>query len=261
MSITDMRRSRPRRVILIAVALAALLAPGLLRPNAARAYECVNHDDRPGNHCYGVTIWGSDEGRGTFAGGATTIQVPRMTYNTDWQHITAEMWVVDGPTGGWIEIGVFTGRSLDGSGNGSTVYFWADNRPNLGYIEHNLGNVPNGNYGYNTDVEIYRDPYTANQYHLYMRSSAGDVQHLPVSTNNSMQPSHVHIGQELYGRDGGISGQGRWSYNKWIGSDMVRHYQGVNGNPRIDNPPFAGWGVNQAPSQTGTGGNWYADCC
>ena len=256
--VLDWRTRWARGAAMIAI-LSQLLMTNLLHPASARAaYNCLNP------HCYGVNAWSG--ARGSFWGSSTTIKIAWSASPEINSHLTNEMWLIDNGNPDpkcmcWVEVGEFVGRTLDGSPTNVPIYFFADNRPVWGYAEHYVATVPNGNFGYNTDFEIYRNPGVANRFEVYIRSSAGDIYPSGLaSTSNSMQPTTINIGEELYGTDGAFSEQARWSYNKWITSTGTRYYQTNNGmGSPPNNPPYAGWGVNELPSQSSTGGAWYAD--
>lgn len=237
----------------------ALLIPSLLVPAPARAsYNCINP------HCYGINQWSG--ARGSFWGSSTTIRIPQSSSPETNSHLTNEMWLLD--TGNsdphcvcWIEVGEFVGRSFSGGPVNTPIYFWYDNRPVYGGSEHYIATIPGGNFGYNTDFEIYRAPGNYQRFEIYVRSSAGDVYPVGLaSVNNAMQPTTVQIGEEIYGTNGAYSEQGRYTYNKWIDTNGNRYYQTNTGDGvTAKNPPYAGWGVNELPSQSSVGGAFYAD--
>ena len=81
------------------------------------------------------------------------------------------------------------------------------------------------------------------------------------SSNNTMQPNAISIGEELTGTGGAYAPQPYWTNNRWVDTALFGYYQNRWEDYRIVmNPPYAGWGINQGPPQTSNGGTWYADC-
>ncbi len=79
------------------------------------------------------------------------------------------------------------------------------------------------------------------------------------STSNTMTPSAILPGQELFGTCCASANRAYYRYNQWEDSSGNWHYQTVNGTIHSDNPPYAGWSV--APSNFSTGGQMWANCC
>lgn len=253
------RWSRWLRGISAAAVFAVLLVSALLHPARAGAYNC-----RP-NHCYGFASWNG--ARNSFAGSDTTILVVPLSYqNAGGDFINHEMWLQDehnGACGGnlcWVEAG-YTYGSVAG-GPIKAQYFWAHQRPNLGYNEFAVGDIPASDYWNNTDFSIARDPNNASWYNVMIRSSVpGSVYSVTTSTSNPMQPEAIHTGTELSGFQGANSPQARFTYNRWIANDYNKYYQTSDGVVIHNDPPWTTWGAGYAPSQTTTGGQLYSSCC
>ena len=104
------------------------------------------------------------------------------------------MWLVQpGSTQYWVEAGYATYSSAFSH---TVQYFWADQRPSGGYNEHPLSSVASGDYGFPTYFNILY--VGSNQYRVSIQGyTSGSHQYY--STNNTMQPTLIQMGQELAG--------------------------------------------------------------
>src|SRR5436305_1038715 len=88
-------------------------------------YNCVNNSKDPSGHCYGLQWWGG-------ANGADTRITLHSTSGGN-GFVNNEMWLTTLTY--WVEAGVKSDTRFNPPD--SSVFFWADNRPNGGgYAEH-----------------------------------------------------------------------------------------------------------------------------
>jgi len=145
------------------------------------------------------------------------------------------MWL-DGNQGAyWVEAGYAT-YATDHANN--VEYFWADSRPNGGgYSEHVEGLVPSGDYGKYTNFQIYQ--LCCNSFYVVMYSPS--VTYNGTSTANSMSPSDVKIGQELFGLYGASAPTASFINNGYFDVNNNEHSYTTQGTYGGSSPPYKTW--------------------
>jgi len=155
----------------------------------------------------------------------------------------------------WIEIGYGTfapGTSPNPSCNTYVVcYFWADNRPNGGYHEHDLEVVPSGDYGYLTDVYIWWQG--ASIWNVELSSNSGFT-YENQSKDNPFNPKYIRVGTELAGTTGASSYPANFDYNQWEENGNWQ-YQTNSGTVQQQWPIVAYWLT--PPASGNYGGDFY----
>jgi len=244
------RAWRWRRITIALVTLFALIQTPFLDTSRAFAYSC-------GNHCYGVVHW---DGGSSYAGTSLLVRGLGAPDNGS-GFITNEIWFSDSANY-WVETGTTVGPVQGHGICNSDCYYWADYRPDYGYAEHFLANVPQTDYGKISVLGINNQG--GGTFHVlisgYNGAYGGD------STNNSMSPNVIQTGMELLGSSGGYALQAQYSTNLW--SDGNNYYDqtndGVNGPPGQSNDTSEvawGWVSGQRPSDPNSnGGTWYTQC-
>jgi hypothetical protein len=99
------------------------------------------------NHCYGIATWApAHPNHGT----RVHLNVDCMDVeNTGSNFITAEVWLIRGNY--WVEQGMAHGYPRN-----DRYWFWADNRPNYGYAEHDRNDLPHAlNTSYLVEIEHF----------------------------------------------------------------------------------------------------------
>lgn len=244
-----------RMALVVALALALVSASLVFQTHPARAYDCSSH-------CYGMNSW-----LGTTAGAVTDISVVPLqcpkascwSVNTgETAFITNEAWLTDRATGGnwWVEAGYHTYAQASGV---TVDYFWADMRPLFYYALHDLGPVPQGDFGRTAEFVISSvggcSPYTVGiaspNYYMYGQQS----------TDNAMTPNDIDIGQELSGYGGPSAPRAYFTGSQWEDYNGNFNYQTLDGSLYYNNPPYVGWSSGHKPSQSTTGGQLWTNCC
>jgi hypothetical protein len=214
--------------------------------------------------CHAINDWQN----GTINGSATQISVVHLTcsptYCSSGGFVDNEMWLQkltspNNPPGYqcpcyWVEAGYST---YSNDHLTRVDYFWADKRPIYGYVEHDLASVPSGDYGNYASVYINRSSsssfeVTINSPGYYFDGS---------STNNSMSPNDINIGQELYGTNGALAPNADLIDNAYIDTSNNFYYQTTMGNRTEDGPPYAWWAIYPTPPNSSTGGDLVTACC
>lgn len=222
---------------------------GLRAPAPAAAYYC------PGN-CLKKVIW--EGGRGTFRGALSTMTVPLGSYaTTDGAEIRHALWVTDlitpGNVNGFVVVGVFGGAVQ------SPYYYWGDQRPGQYYYQENMVVIPQGQFGYNVDLQAWHyDDNNGGQYILTLQPSAqGAIGYTRYSYPNSMQPTRSSIGVDT---SGGVAfSPVNWTYNKYMLNDYSVYYHLGMPNATAGGVPPDGYWI-QRPDQSPTGGIWHVAC-
>lgn len=216
---------------------------------AARpAYSCTPY------HCFGEVTWpGSNNGAHTTLGVVQLYCTPGATLCGQGWFVDNEMWVNAGSYY-WVEAGYSTYSNDHAT---SVDYFWADSRPNYGYFEHVLSSA-SSDYGNSVNLTIQR----AGSRTFEVSLVSPNFSWVDYSTNNSMSPNSITIGQELNAN----SASGAWANtavftnNQYVNAyTNTFHYQSLNGNQNVQNPPHAGWLTY--PSDSSTGGGFWTSCC
>lgn len=151
----------------------------------------------------------------------------------------------------WVEAGYI-------QGSGFEDYFWADNRPNGGFFYHELTEVPGADYGHATTFIINRTS-TTTKWLVDIYDSAGNSW-VNYSTNNSMAPNEIVIGQELAGGGGASAPRADFTHNVYY-SGSGSAYQNNQGSGFVAaRPPYGGIAAVPA-GNTNAGGDIYTYCC
>ncbi len=243
------------------------------------SYSCVMLNGMP-KHCYGIADW-SDNGHYPAINGAyTDISVvhlscpaPQCSYaNADF--IDDEIWVRDVahqasscPTykvGCWVEAGIIAEPSSPSSGT-TVWYFWADYRPGDSMLNyHPIAVVNSGDYGYNTVIDIYRTASsncnTSPRSGTFALSIISETHSYPqLSQRNCMTPDDINIGQELQGTNGASAPTAHFTFNYWVDTNGIAHYQTLNPSTPTPDAPVHDDLVTP-PSQSSTGGDFDTWC-
>ena len=259
-------KSRLRYVLHLGIAVVTLSVALHFTSSAgvpsALAYSCGNPSS---GHCYGITDW---NWTGTAANGSSTkisiVNLNCADYCND-GFIDDEMWLQQNgngacPTGAcWVESGYY-----HGSGVASTVYFWADSRPNGTFNLHFLSTVPTGDYSHTTTFTIVQTA-TWNQWEVVISDYVGN-QWINYSTNNGMTPDEIIIGMELAGPGGMSAPRADFTYNQWHSSAGWNYQTSGTGyvpfhNAPSPNPPPYGGTASSPNGSTNHGGDIYTYCC
>ncbi len=252
-------------VVLASLLLLYQISLGL-NPPIAHAYSCGNAGSGAG-HCYAYQDWPNP-----INGSRTDIRVVQLVCNSGCYNdgfIDNEMWLIQHnnsgcsvPGGGndcWVEAGYI---NLDGQGY--VTFFWADARPNGGFYFHNINAAYVGDFGNKVIFRITR--VSSNEFEVDKANdgctSQCSASWTYYSTNNTMAPNAIHIGQELAGSSGGASApNGHFTDNYWQSTrDNSWNAQNNDGNGlRCDNPPCIKYQVH--PGGNSTGGDIYTYCC
>ena len=122
--------------------------------------------------------------------------------------------------------------------------------------------MPAGDIGTNPYFEILRTDSTTHRIQIWS-NTLGVLEHWSGGNDPNQSPNRIDIGQELIGTSGAQSPDTRWTDNRWVHFDGANYhffYQARDGDfDIINNPPYAGWIT--PPSQSSTGGEWFATCC
>lgn len=212
------------------------------------------------SHCYGrVDYFGQP---GSFSGGATSIYVPTMTFNSPTDVLTNEMWIANFDNGTyWVEAGVLVGHSYAGSAQGQQVYFlgqWGvDNR----WSQRNFGVVPPGDINQYANVYIF--VCAPNQWCVVIESftlgtlSAGSETLWP----NSMPAEWQQLGEELSNEGNNdiqaYSDLALWANNRYRDNSGQYWPQARFGDGGANNDPPIASGWISSPGN-GNSGTWYA---
>jgi hypothetical protein len=243
-----------RIIVVVPLLVLSFLSVGsLVTTPIAHAYSCG------GNHCYGIQDW-----YGTVNGSETTITIANLSCTGGCVNdgfIDNEMWLSDEHTKAcvnnqysecWVEVG------YQNDGSGPTNHFWGDMRP----IDNAV------NYHPLMQASSYPTAYTldgvGNQQFevglVFLYPCRYGCRYTYFSTQNSMGPNHIKIGQELAGQTGGASAsRADFSNNYWQGAiNGGWNLQGYGNGPGVsyDSPPYAAW-VNNTPSSN----DFYTHCC
>jgi hypothetical protein len=251
-----------RVVVALVTALVLAEIGFLLHPLTARAYSC---GDLNINHCYAINDWSQFPSQDQ--GGETDVQVAQLTCNcSTWYggeagFIDDEMWVANyGDTrcsnqhnSCWVEAGYLTTTSAYST---TTNYFWADNRPNLGFTQHVLAQVPSGDYGHNANLLIWRNFGQTNRWIVDI--STPNYGYSTYSTSNDFNPTDIQIGQELAGTSGASASNAYFSDNYYV--DNMRNFvaETLDGSITYKPPPYDYWLVY--PHNSSSGGIFVTYC-
>lgn len=208
-------------------------------------------------HCYGVNDWFGGT-NGVFSA-ISVVHLSGADYLVDdeeWLFTSNRMCAIDNQ-GDTAFCDVEAGYIYRNGGN--EAWFWVDIRPNGGlYHEHDSPALASGDYGNVADMTINPNG-TPGQWSVQIvghSSSYGGT-----STNDSIAPNAIQIGQELYGFGGANAPKALFQDNEWLSSSSGWYYQYVDGtidyyrNP--NNPPWAGWDQGHDPAHYPYGGVLY----
>ena len=174
-----------RTRIIGALSAALALAVSVIALPQAEASGCVSP------HCYGVTRWPV-----THIYGIEEDLESYLLHSTDTStFVTSEMWLAtDNSDGGyWVEEGQASGYP---TGSASPFYYWADNRPGLGYSEHDLSIAFDLNTAYH-DYILY---VGNNSWAVHLSNTV-----LGTSTNNPGPANWASAGSETNGSSNQVS--------------------------------------------------------
>lgn len=252
------RYSLNTKALISVIAVAILLQTALFSFSsttiAAKAlYSCKYH-------CYGLVDWSKNQ-YPSIDGGQTVISMVELSCspsacgnaNPPW-FIDNEMWLYgNGGQNYWVE----DGYSTYSNGHSTRIdYFWADSRPNGGgYTEHDLATVPSGDFGHNSTFQIYGLCCSEYQVEIYSPSNIYNG----TSTANSMSPTDVVIGQELFGTSGASAPTANFVDNEYINTSGGGVYFTTAPNPQQSSPVHAVWAVK--PASGNSGGKLQTYCC
>lgn len=253
-------KSRLRYVVCLCIAIATVIAAlhisGYTRIPNALAYSCSTAEN-PSGHCYEVQRWPNP-----VTGSATNITVVHLSCvnNCVDGFIDDEMWLQEfnNPnctTGNcWVEAGYLIGSA-------SLEYFWADSRPNGGFFFHPITSVPGADFGHQTTFIINRTS-TTTKWMVDIYDGAGNSW-INYSTNNSMAPNQILVGQELAGAGGASAPRADFTHNVYYSGSGSAYQNSVgdgiitiNGAP----PPYAVMAARPA-GNANSGGDIYTYCC
>jgi hypothetical protein len=155
----------------------------------------------------------------------------------------------------WVEVGMISEPDFFSG----THYFWADMRPGDVFWFHDLGPVPNADKTAQTPTGFFISQPFLNEFQVAIISLQGTLI-FENSTNNTMVPDRVEMGQELYGTSGAHSA-GAADYT------FLTYYSGQFGLPigvtsstqLSGSPPFFSW-IHQPAGENG-GGEFQTQCC
>ena len=159
----------------------------------------------------------------------------------------------------WIEVGhgTFSGAFNCVVHTSCDEFFWADERPKLGYSEHVFNPLQQGDYNCNATFSITQIGG--------LRSGNFSVQIVPckspqikgTSTANGIAVDDINVGMDLHGTSGATAGYDYFTYNRWVDTNNSVHYQAVNGNGLYDpiTPPYIA--CSPCARDSSTGGTYY----
>jgi hypothetical protein len=258
-SIAKSQRSVRINEYLIALVFALLLSLVVLvyHPQAALAsYSCGNVSS---GHCYARVYWS----RST-SGAYVNIQVvslycnPQLCYgsngvNQEIGFVDNEMWFSQGSSY-WVEAGYSTYNTSNFETHNS--YYWADLRPGYAYAEHEIAQVPAGDYGGNVSIEIEQG--SGNTYDVFFGSNTWG--YTGYSTSNTMSPNTIWEGEELAGTGGASAPTAAFTSSQWLnGSTWV--YQTTSGTVQVTNSSVGNGYWSVPPNGSNQGGVWDDYCC
>lgn len=261
----DQERSYEVRFLVVVSLLIALLGATQLMTRPAHAYSCG--DATSGTHCYGITTSVSGyygmANDGLKASRTNILVVPMQCnacggINTTSGFIDNEMWLGDNHNPSqayWVEVGYKTESNFFSSWE---EYFWADVRPvdktvaNLNF--HNWGNIPSGDYQHTDTFYAWQDSQAVNQFDLAIHTTQGGS-FTGASTNNTMAPSLIQMGQELAGNAGAYAPFANYTYRYYTNSSGVE--KGIYGNYFFSNNPPPSIGSYLGA----TGYDFATNCC
>ncbi len=228
------------------VAFALLLVCSVLAivPRSALAYSCPP----TGVHCYALNSWNGDT-----RGVAGDISIAYI-YTNDGSNtsINNTIWLVDTTSNYWVEAGYR-------SNLGITNYYWGDVRPSDPmYRRHLMTQIPGQHYGSGLDINISRENDNTSFVAAFHVNAVGYSSY-NYSTNNTMIPGHIDIGQELSGTTGSHADPAAFTYNQWQTSDGYYHMQTDNGYTTYVGGPPQGY-FSEYPSASAIGGIWHSLC-
>ena len=214
---------------------------GGVRAVPQNSYNCVTNPKDKSGHCYGTQWWGG-------ANGADTRITLHSTSGGN-GFVNNEMWLSNLTY--WVEAGVKSDTRFNPPD--SSVFFWADNRPNGGgYAEHYSIILTGGDWSKpNTLTRITRSG-TSN---WNVSVNDGYTSLTGTSTNNNISISYIMIGMEVYGNANAAAPVNHFTDNRWLNGSNFQ-YQGNDGvNTEVYLPVSAGWTTD--PLHSSTGGDWY----
>lgn len=186
-----------------------LLSFGVVALILLGAQSCLPTYSCGDSHCYGQIR--SQDTAPPISRFTVTLDTPQLVAPKGpggQGHISDEMWLsqrtnplcncLNPPTctesgqfGCWVEVGI--GAQENFPDPNVAHYFWADNRPGLGYLFHDIGPVPTAQFGQAVTLEITRlDGLPPNSLFAYL--DTGTTAYGGVSSNNTMTPVSTLFG-------------------------------------------------------------------
>jgi len=236
------------RTVLAVTVLTLTLALSTVRPYRVAADTLAEPTWNCILHCWGAIVW-----NGGTSGIYTSISVTSIYSNSQDYFVNNEGWMANVDQGTWVEAGY---KAL----YGERRYFWEDFRP--GDINPNrylLAAVPSADIGGRVGITLSRT--SSNSFDVILQSNTYTLRNY--STNNSMQPDSMQIGQEVFAQPGTTTApEASWIYNQWREDNGTWHFQNrLQDDYRNNSPPIhSQWA--QFPTDAGSnGGTWIASCC
>jgi hypothetical protein len=129
-----------------------------------------------------------------------TLDTPRLVAGDGF--VTDELWLVQYPCFGednenccWVEVGVIAGyNGLDPT---ETHFFWADDRPGLGFLFRDFGLVPQNAFNQPMRLSIYRNMDLPDTFSAEVVMVPQFIFHRGIATGNSMVPNTAEIGRRM----------------------------------------------------------------
>jgi hypothetical protein len=232
------------------------------------SYSCTNY-------CYGVVQLFPANLNGV----ATYFNA--VSLNGGDGHITDEIWLIEPFDGAcanleemcWIEIGIegeSTNSACQLGVNATGVHvFWADNRPNQGYLCHDMGVLQDQEIGQPMFLAIAIVPGSPGTFDVELETcfptwgtaTCPGRAFSGISTNNTMMPQQWNIGLELQGTTGASAPQTQFFWNSVTDPSSFFGWGplSIDGQPSVQSPVQAGW--TTTPSTSTSGGSWFTSCC
>ncbi len=223
-------------------------------------------------HCYGIVEFSSPgiEGFGMF------VDVGHML-NTGDGFVDNEIWIVDRGNRAcngtnqsnmcWVEVGYLADNgTVAGNAGASGLdphFFWADSRPNGGFVWHDLGGIPDTYYGQKVFLLILKQGTNTWSASVYPIGIQGAPTLTGTSTNNAMTPQSGLMGQELFGTKGGTAGPVTYTVTgiKAAGSSSpLLSTVTTDGSVTSNNPPRGTW-LTKPSVPSANGGVFQTGCC
>jgi hypothetical protein len=257
------------RKLLIGTAL--LLAAMLSLQGCGPSYTCTDAS----GHCYGVVQVSPPDLNGV------TTSYNAVSLNGGDGHINNEIWLVQQNNSScsnfgnqcWVEIGILAATAGQGCQSGVNPVgiriFWADNRPNQGYICHDMGQLQTQEIGQPVFALIGIHPGSPNTFDAELLTCTSETGNgncprrvfSGTSSNNTMVPTAWDIGLELEGTTGASAPQTQYFDNIVTSpsSPIGWGWLMTDGTSIIQTPVNAGW--TTPPSTSPENSSWFSSCC